>query len=396
MALTTGLPGEDAGTIVTGQRTVDSNTLTTVGRDVPAWLQTMVWNASEDIAPLSVMLERKGPMRSVSNRAYNHLEDDIFPQWVEIDSFSTNGDGTSFVLATGHGKRVVAGQTLRNPARDEIYLVDSVTTDTIVVTRGFGSSSATTAVAGDDLEILPMADTDGNTAPAGKSMEPSIKTNYCQIAKVAIDLSGRDLATKYINGPELPYALKKQTDNLQSQVEKAILHGARNTSSPTATGGLDYYITTNNTNIGGALTEATIYTELKKFHRRNHGVSSSSLIQFAGELVLDAYDSIHRQFLQTKPDDEVLGVKVRRLKSSHGELAIANHGQLTVNSVNAGMAYNVNLDKIELVQLGNRGMKYFPNIETPGTDGRKDYFLKDFGVALKTEKSHSRWTGVTG
>jgi len=397
MALTTGLFGEDAGTVISGNRDVDDNTLTTVGRDVPQWLQTVVWNASENVAPLTVMLERKRPARKVYNRLYNHLEDDIMQQWVEVISFDTDGDGTGVTLGTAEASLLVAGQTLYNPRTFEVLKVDSVdsTTD-VTLTRGFGSSDATTLVAADELYIMPMADTDNNTAPAAKSIEPAIYQNYCQIAKASVDISGRDLETKYVNGEELAYHTKKQLENFQLQKERAFLFGARNTSSPTATGGLKYYISTNLTNIGGSLTDATVNTELKKFHRRNQGQSSSNLVMFAGELCLDAFDSLGRAYMTTRPDDKVLGIAINRLRSSHGELAVAKHGQLAVQSDVAGYAFLVNLDKIEMVQFGSRGMKHFEHIETPGTDGRKDYFLSDFGVALKTEKSHSMLYGVTG
>lgn len=398
MALTTGLFGENAGTIVSGNRNVDSNTLTTVGRDVPQWLQTVVWNVSENTAPLTVMLERKKPARKVFNRMYNHLEDDIMPQWVEVASFDTDGDGVGVNITAGQGIRLVEKQLLHNPRTGEVLRIDAsgISTDDLTLTRGFGSSNSATLLVGDELEILPLADVDNAASPAGKSMQPSIFQNYCQIAKATVDISGRDLVTKYINAEELAYNTKKQLETLQIQKEKAFLHGARNTADPTATGGLDYYITTNNTNIGGALTDATVMTELKKFHRRNAGEGSSNLVLFAGELVLDAFDTLGRAYMQTRPDDKVLGIAVTRLRSSHGELAIAKHGQLAVQSDVAGMAYLVNLDKIEMVQLADRGMKHMTNVGTPDVDGRKDYFLSDFGVALKTEKSHSRWTGVTG
>jgi hypothetical protein len=396
MALTTGLFGEDAGTLTDGQRKLTNIASTTVGRQVPQWIRNMAINVSEDVAPLDVMLSRLKKPKIVRNPLYNHLETDILQRWVEEGGTTTDsGSDTSFSLTTGHGGRLRVRDLIHVPRTGEVMQVTAISTDDITVTRGFGSSSASAVAQGEDMEIMAMADTEGNTAPDGISSEPSIKQNYTQTAKVSIELSGRALAVEAVGGPELARLLKDASRKLKIQTETALMHGARNTSDPTATGGLDYYITTNTTNAGGALTEATLNSFLKTGFRRNQG-NSGNMVFLVGELIIDAIDSHARDNIRYRPDDKVLGIAVGRIKNAHGNVALVKHGLLTVNSDLSGRGYLLNLDLINKVELANRGFNYKPNVETPGTDGRKDYFLSDFGLWLASEKNHSIMSGVTG
>ncbi len=388
--------GEDSGTLTDGQRKISAVAATTVGREVPQWVKKMSINVSADIAPICAMLNRKkGGVKTIPNYRYNHLEDDFPNRWVEIDSFTTDGDGTSFVLTTGQGVRIQAGSMLHVPRTGEALRVASVSTDTMVVTRGFGSSTAVTLLTSEDIEIGASVYAEGTGAPDSKTWEPTILTNYMQTTKEAVELSGRLLNMQLIDGGELEKQLKKAQQAIRHGQETSLLHGARNTSDPTATGGLDYYLSTNLTNAGGALTEATINTFAKSVLRRNK-TAGNSLVLFAGELLLDAFDTHARDSIRYRPDDKILGVSVKRLRNSHGEIGIVPHGLLTVNPTMAGTGYLVNLDKIKMVEFKGRGFNYKPNVETPGTDGRKDQFVADWGVWLATEKSHGKIYGVTG
>lgn len=394
MALTTGLFGEDAGTIVSGQRATSDVGQSTVGRNVPQWFKTAAFNVSENTAPLTVLLDRLKKPRIVRGVSYNHLEDDNFPGWVEIDSFTTDGDGVSLVLASNHGKRLTVNDTIYVPRTDEVLLVSAIATDTITVTRGLGSSSATTLVTGEDMAVMAKADSEGNTAPGATSNEPTIKTNYCQIEKLSWELTGRLIESELTGGDEWNRLAMQKAKQLQERKERAFLWGARTTSGTTTTGGLKYYVTTNVDDAAGALTEATLNTSIKKFMRRNMG--QSNLVVLAGELTLEALNRFGREAIVYKPEDKVLGIKATTYRTAFGDLSFIAHGQLVVNSDLAGQNYFLNLDKINAVEFGGRGYRTNNDVEAVGTDGKKSYLLSDFGFHLAAEKSQLILEGVTG
>lgn len=399
MALNAYYPGTDAGTITTGQRKLSDLGASTAGRDVPQWVKDTIINVSENVAPFTAMLDRMGTAKKFYNPAYNHLEGDDLPNVVEIATFVTDGDGTGINLDTGQAKNIKAGQTLYVPRTGEVLFVSSVdSTTALTVTRGFGSSSPTTLVAGEDLYIGAMADTEGNTAPAAISSEPTIKTNYLQTTKKSIELSGRLLASGSAGvqgGAELARLQGDAIKAMRKEIEVSLFHGARYASNPTATGGIDYYLSSLVTNIGGVLTEAATNTFIKTAYRRNQD-DRSGVVLFAGELVMDAFDGFGRDNIRYSVGDKVAGVAIGRYITSHGELAIKAHPMLAINTDTAGRAYFLNMKKIAKAEYANRGFIHKPNVEAVSTDGRKDYWLSDFGLWLAAEKCHGTFYGVTG
>jgi len=399
MALNAYYPGTDAGTIVGTQRKLAHIGTTTVGRDVPQWVKDTIINVSEGVAPFTAMLDRMGTAKKFYNPAYNHLQGDNLPNVVEIASFDTDGDGTGINLDTAQATNIKAGQTLYNTRTGEVYYVDSVdSTTALTVTRGFGSSTAVTAIVGDDLRVMAMADTEGNTAPTALSSEPTIYTNYLQTTKKSIELSGRLLAAGaqgIKGGAELARLQGDAIQAMRQEMEVSMFHGARYASDPTATGGLDYYISSLNTNIGGALTEAALNTFIKTAFRRNQN-DRSGIVFWAGELVMDAFDGFGRDNVRYNQNDKIAGMAVGRYVTSHGELAIKAHPMLAINSDDAGRAYFLNMKKIAKAEYANRGFIHKPNVEAVSTDGRKDYWLSDFGLWLAAEKCHGKMYGVTG
>ena len=399
MAVDTYYPGTDAGTITSGQRKLSNLGASTAGRDIPQWVKTTIINVSENVAPFTAMLDRLGTAKKFYNPAYNHLEGDDLPSVVEVASFDTDGDGTGINLDTAQTNNIKAGQTLYVPRTGEILFVSSVdsTTDLTVI-RGFGSSSAATLLTGEDIRIAAMADTEGNTAPSAISSEPTIYTNYLQTTKKAIELSGRLLAAGSAGvqgGAELARLQGDAIKAMRKEMEVSMLHGARYASNPTATGGLDYYLSTLNTNIGGVLSEADLNTFIKKAFRRNQD-DRSNVVFWAGELIMDAFDGFGRDNIRYNPSDKVAGIAVGRYVCSHGELAIKHHPMLSINSDDAGKAYFVNMNKVAKAEYANRGFIHKPNVEAVSTDGRKDYWLSDFGLWLAAEKCHGKMYGVTG
>ena len=392
MALDSMLPGEGAGTLTSGQRVLTS---TAAARRVPQWITEVFQNESEGVAPFLVMSMRlKGP-KIVKQASYTHMETDMLPHWVEILSFSTDGDGTGVVLASGHGDRLRVRDTLYTKDR-EVLLVTAIVTDTLTVTRGLGNSSATTLVVGDDLEIGSSAFAEGASSPAAMSQEPTIVTNYCQTSRQAFDVTGRVMNSEnYGDKQEWARLMKDAGQKLNMQKETALLHGFATTTDATTTAGYDELITTNVTAAGGTLTESTLNTFLKTCYRRNQA-GSKNLIFFTGELLRDAMDGFGRDNIRYEPTDKVLGIAVGRIQNSHGNIPIVNHGLLTVQSGRAGLGYFINLDKSAVVEFAGRGMLHRDNIHTPDVDGRKDELLTDFGLWLANQKSHGRITGVTG
>lgn len=120
----------------------------------------------------------------------NPVEDTVF-YWneetlnadtVESDT-SISSAATSFALTSGHGGRVHIGDLLKvvdEEAKLEVMQVTDISTDTVTVTRGYNSTSATTHVDASTFAVIP-AYQEGSDFGTGSATAPSVRSNSTQI-----------------------------------------------------------------------------------------------------------------------------------------------------------------------------------------------------------------------
>lgn len=400
MALSTTIIGENAGTITKGQRALSAIGSTRKRFQV---LENVFENISKDVTPLTFLLNRTGAAkRTVGQATFNHLETDRLPMAVQLDSSTYNSGVTTLNVLAGHGVRLVVGHVLKNLRTGTQMRVLTVSTDQITVTRPYAGTTDANTVASEELEIIGFADTEGNTAQSGQSSEPAFKQNAVQTFRQAIDATGRDMQSDNYGPDEWERMKKDASDAIDMQMEKAFMFGnGISTSDPTATAGLEYWITTNLFNqAAAAMSEQSWNDYCMAFSRRNQG--GGKKICLAGENMRRAVDSYGRDVIRYDPRDTVLGISAYSYQNSFIKLDMISHGLLsplgTGNTVTngswAGYAFLLNLDKIGLAEFKNRGKMYRDHIETPGTDGQKAEYLADVGLYLVSEKNHAIIKGI--
>ena len=118
----------------------------------------------------------------VTDTKFDWNEETLNPDIVTSDT-SISSAATSFALTSGHGARVKVGDLLRcrdAEAKLEVLQITAISTDTVTVTRGFGSTSATTFADSTDFMIMPAAQ-EGSDFGTGSAVAPTVRTNYTQI-----------------------------------------------------------------------------------------------------------------------------------------------------------------------------------------------------------------------
>ena len=358
---------------------------------------------NKNIAPLVMLIKKLGNNKTVGQPGYNHLEGDRLPLTVEIAGNETDSD-TAIALTSGNGSYVRVGQLLKNQRTSESIRVTAITTDDLTVTRGIGGTTAAAMTALDELLIMGLADTEGNTHTSSISSEPAIKTNYCQIFKAAIEASGRDIESDNYGEDEWDRMKSDCVEQIQQQKEMQYLFfNGISSSDATITAGIEYWVTTNVTNQSGLLTEAALEDWIVRWMRRNYG-ADNDLVTIAGENFIKALDGFARDSIRYGPDDTKLGMKVAKWRCGFGEISVMPHGLLTPmgSGIAAsdlggrGYAFGLNLKNLGERTFKNRGLRYEKDIQTPGTDGMKAGYMEDVGLWLANEKSHSIFKGITG
>lgn len=388
--------GGGAGTLTKGQRTLAN---VGAGRIKPQVVEGLIYKHA-DVAPVYALTRKYGRKGTCGDVSFKHFETDSLPLHVEINNVAGYTDSDlSMALTSNHGRRVVAGTMLRVERTSEMIRVGAVSTDTISsLTRGAGGSTAAAILDDDRLAICGTAMADGGTAPDGISSEPTAVTNYCQIFKRAIELTGRDEHADVYGGKgELARLMKDANEAIMNEIELAYLFSTGGTATdPTITKGLDGHITTNLTNMAGVvLDEQSFNTFLQKVGRYNYGKSSKKSVLFAGTNVLEAIETFKRDSLRFTNSDEFLNLAVTGYGTSFAQVNIVRHGQLddVLGSDKdhgrwGGRALYLNLDFVGRKVYNGRDMNLYKNVETPGTDGKKHYWMTDEGMWLASETRH--------
>ena len=393
--------GSQAGTISRGQRTSAASTARAV-RDV----RRDILNVSADATPLLSMFEGmlKKP-RIVTNVAYEHLIDDELPRIVTLNGNSASGQAT-ITLESGEAARVTIGHILKSHRTGVTMRVTAVNTggNTITATRPFGGTSDDNLLDHDELAIIGFADTEGNTAPTALSGEPTAYTNYTQTFRRSIALTRREELIKKYGGDEWEREKARCISGLRLDIESAFLFSkAIQSTDPTATGGLVYWLSTNVFSVGGLLDEDTFQGNLEQVLRYNQ--DGGDLVLLAGANFMKALSRWQRDVLRTGVSDRVFGVKATRYQSVFGrDLVVVAHPLLSLRGSTvstglapAGQAFLLNMDFLNKAELsGSEGIQYQEDIETPGTDGKAWACLADCGLDVRKQQAHGWWYGITG
>lgn len=118
----------------------------------------------------------------VEDTVFYWSEEELNSNLVET-STSIASAATSFALTTGHGGRVHIGDLLKvvdEEAKLEVMQVTDISTDTVTVTRGYNSTSASTHVTLSQFAVIP-AYQEGSDYSSGSAVAPTVRSNSTHI-----------------------------------------------------------------------------------------------------------------------------------------------------------------------------------------------------------------------
>lgn len=170
----------------------------------------------------------------VTSRKAEWVQETLNPNTVTLNATAANVDGsasnTTFAVSTGQSGRLKVGDLIKNKTRGaggEVMQVTAITSDSdITVTRGFGSTSGSTAHADADVfEIMP-ADQEGSPAGTDRTRARTTRYNFTQIFSTDVKLSGSMLATNMYNVPdEFTNSVKKRTIEVRKRLDYTVVNG---------------------------------------------------------------------------------------------------------------------------------------------------------------------------
>lgn len=291
----------------------------------------------------------------------------------------------------------------------EVFRVTAVdtSTDVLTISRAVGSTTAAQIADNADLLIIGNARAEGADKGNPRSYQETVPFNYTQIFQHEFGETGTQSATQsYVDGRAGAKTRLRREKAWEHRVDKerAFLFGERNrdttdTNNPlNFTGGLLYWATSNNKNMGGAMSEAEIEDSLEDVFTYASG--SNTRILLASPKIISVLDQLAAGRIQTVSDRKATyGIGVKTWVTGHGELVIVKHHLLTDGAGGAGYGgygFLVDPSKISYVYMNGRDTKLETNTETNGADRWEELYRSECGIAVHNPEHAGIWTGVTG
>lgn len=361
-----------------------------------------------DAAPLYTLVSKLNKRPSIQPKI-EWPENDLLPSWSTLANSASNS-ATTFTVATGEGAYFNKYDLVKIPATGEVVLVTNINGDQLTVIRGYGTTTAASAAAGTNLVIIGSAFEEGspNTALVTKSRPASIQYNYLQIFRKSVEVTNT-LANSELYGGDIR-SIERRTKGIElmRDMERVFLLGERLEDTGTkdtsithprrTSGGLNFFIQTNATNVGGILSEG----DFEAFLRTVTRYGSSHVYLFAAPVVVSAISQWAQGKLQMYPSDKTYGIAITQYLSPHGTVDIIRDwllehaGSVNNTSYFGGYAFAVKLEDLVYRYLRNRDVTLETDIQHPGDDFVKDQYICEVGLEIHNEMKHGVLTGVTG
>ena len=196
-------------------------------RDVPDFIQYM----KRRDRPMLSLVPRKG---SKPIRKWEWGEGDLSPR---ADTLAEDLDTSETAVDVAHGEYFQINDLVRVNTTGEVLLVSAINTNTLTVTRGWGSTSATAATNGDALTILGPASAENVDAVASPVTFGETFNTGPQIFEYTWQLSHRARVTpNYQNkSDQFKYELKRKMEEAAIDLDLTLLGGVYNEGDGSST-----------------------------------------------------------------------------------------------------------------------------------------------------------------
>lgn len=348
-----------------------------------------------DSAPL-LTLTKKMDKKAAINPKINWLEEESLTKYDTVD-YSTNYTSGATEVRVDNVTRFRAGDVIKDVTTGEQLLVTAMAgTDSLTVLRAWGTTSATTISDGEYLAIIGNANEEFATKRVAKISDQTEKTNYLQIFRTPFGISRTAENSEMYGGGDLAHQRMNQLMEHEKEMERAFWFGepkeyTSGTHPRRATGGVDYWVSTNASSATGTLTES----EFEDFLRTGFRYGSKTKWLFAAPLVIQAINSWAKDNIQILPKEKTFGISLAQWLTPFGMVNLVLNNLFTENTTFAGYAYLLDPEQLTYRFLQNSDTKLKTNIQANDADGQEDEYITEAGLQFTQEKKASLLYNVT-
>ena len=324
--------------------------------------------------------------RTTGNPEFKGFEDFYGGRYAKVSAGIASGGTTVVVTGAGSdsGDIFTAGDIVKNARTGENVYVTSISSETLTITRSLGATAAAAMVAGDGLYIVGNLNEENSGARNVNMTQSASASNYTQIFKTSIAVSGTEKEANLYGGKDLPYLRAKHGTQHALDIERAFWWGEKSTDTSgtqghprRATGGVLEFIETNNAYVqdqGGILTAPDFNT----FLREGFTYGDTTKYLFAGGKMIQAINEFARGQIQMRPNEKSYGMQISEYITPFGKINIV-HNPLFVEDY-AGHGFLLDMECFKYVAMNNRDTKLYTNVQANDIDGVIDQYMSEVGL----------------
>lgn len=370
--------------------------------------EMILWENPNGSAPLFALSAKIGK---------ETVDDPEFSWWEERQgivrltvAFATGFATTdnTLTIASG-GLQLVAGDVLQvevatqgTSYSDELALVSSITSDTvIVIKRGVANTTAAPILQGANLTKIGSAFEEGSAAPGISLRNPTKLTNYCEIFKTSVGQTNTTMKTHARTGDAWLNDKKRKMFDHSRDIEFAWFFGkpyedTSGTFPKRYTGGLRHFITTNRTVFTTTPTEDTLLEAIYPVWNYD-SEAGDERICFAGNVFLNTLNKLARNSSSSQINFngfvETYGMKLAEWVFPQGRLMIKTHPLLNRHSRYSASAFVIDPSNIKYRPLRDTFFK--DNTQANDVDARQGVWTTEAGLEVQHEVTMAYLGNVT-
>jgi len=333
---------------------------------------------------------------ATGNPEFKWFEDFYGGRYAKANATYTDAGATLTVAGAGSSSAYIftVGDMIMNARTGERMTVLTIAgATTITVTRSVGTTAAAAGLVGDGLYIIGNVNAENATARNVNTTRSTAESNYTQIFRTSIAVSGTEKESLLYGPKDLPYLRAKKGTEHALDIERAFWFSEKNASTITRnTGGILEFIESSSSyiqNQGGVLTAPDFNT----FLREGFTYGDNEKVLFSGGIVLQAINEFARGQIQMKPLAKSYGMQISEYVTPFGRINII-HNPLFVEDF-AGYAFLLDMSCFRYRYMNNRDTKLMTNVQAPSTDGEVDEYLTECGLERKQAAKCALLKGVT-
>jgi hypothetical protein len=349
---------------------------------------------AEDVSPIIGMISPfETPLldllgdadRPARNILHEWLEDALQPDtMITSCAIASTAADTSFGLAAGLAKFIKAGTVLQmgRSYNAELVQVNALVGNTITVTRAFGGTSAQSYGVPFTVHVISDTELEGADVNTDTSRPRARKTNYVQLFKKDIIISGTTQAVTMLGGitDEFDYQQSARMKELLKNLEKNVIRGrlSGNTigsnSAYRTMSGLIQFLTTNVVSIG-TISDSTLGSVIQAAW--SYGGVDVDLV-CADENWKREIDWLASSRLRQIPDEVKFRSLITYYESSFGtQQCVMSRWMPTTTLLALSKA------RIKVTPLQGRSFSYEPVAKTG--DSQKGMIVGEYTLELKNQ-----------